>query len=176
MFVKTGFEFTFGLWRQALSLYRRHSTSAQIYWAVCFWLFPALAATCWTAWLYLHSRMDLNAARHALVWASVFSIWFAIAVINYWGRIKKNYKATFPANTPSRSVEVQLSEDGIFISIAESLSSKLEWRSISNWSQNEEIFLVYINKSRFMPIPRKGLNIEEDQAIRSILQTHVGKQ
>ncbi len=69
---------------------------------------------------------------------------------------------------------MEVGTDGIKISMSGSFFTHFQWNAISKYVEDSHFMLLYVNKSRFIPIPLDQLTAEQIQSLRSYVQANIG--
>jgi hypothetical protein len=147
----------------AQKLYRRHRTSAGVFYYFWFWLLPIVGVVCGlplVAGLFGYQPTWLE----ALSGFSVLGLWFALSIplLRFYS-VRKCWKRLLPDSLPKSTqteipVGLEMTPDQLISSLPGRSEARFLWPALVDYAEDEKLALVYIKKKFFLFVPRRAMD------------------
>jgi len=88
----------------------------------------------------------------------------------------RKVKSYYEQQNLSREKTATITEKGIQIEHLDgSAESRMDWSLMSNWVESDHLFMVFLNRLRFITFPKDCLGKAQQDDLRFLLATHIPK-
>lgn len=88
----------------------------------------------------------------------------------------RKVKSYYEQQNLGREKTATITEKGVQIEHVDgSAESRMDWSLMSNWVESNDLFMVFLNRLRFMTFPKSYLSKAQQDDLRSLLAAHISK-